>query len=331
MTSFADTSSWELQDNGTLRYSYTHKSERISGASEKRPQSIFVQLETLSVHDVASWRLKDDESPEDEIGYQSNLFIRATGILKHCRIHTITLDEIENENFAQLEIFVYPTELERLQATSIHEQWSFAPNEDKPDGGWLKDEIGRIVFFGYGEYNHSSELSSRLFLPHNQFEALVAAIKDGEIRSAQFTVLADLYEISWEGMVADMKGHVSNYAILCENQGQSAWGNSKGVQGETKARLQEVHLEWSPKLEPQASGTLAHPYDGDTRESDAEIKATDLTKALLRIADDVQNIRDRINYFFSLQFFSNIFVGVFGAAMFAILASAAINFLEKLK
>ena len=64
MTSFSDTSTWQLKNDGMLSYYYTAKGEKISSTSEKRPQSLLVQVETLAVHDVASWQLKDDGRPE---------------------------------------------------------------------------------------------------------------------------------------------------------------------------------------------------------------------------------------------------------------------------
>ena len=299
MSSFKDTSSWKKKDASTLVYSYEVDGKQHDGSSEKEPNSLLVQLERLSVFDETSWLLKDDKEPESETGYSSREFISALGVFDNCRIHTITLDETENEEFSRLDITIYPIELEKLQETSTVDEWSIIGDEDKPEGGWLKDEIGRIDYHGVGEYFDQSLLSARLFLSREEFDILVKAIKASGIRSARLQVLADLFEFGWEGMVADISGHIFNYAILCEDEGESAFGTSKGARGHTQVRLQEVLLEWSPKLEAKPAVRRDETDEDDYLEpEDMEPVEKDVEKVIARLARDVQGIRGKIDAFY---------------------------------
>ena len=114
MSSFDDTSGWKKKDGTTLVYSYEVDGKQHEGSSEKKPNSISVKLERLSVLEETSWRLKDEKEPESETGYSTREFISALGLLDNCRVHAITLDEAENEKFTQLDINIYPIELEKL-------------------------------------------------------------------------------------------------------------------------------------------------------------------------------------------------------------------------
>lgn len=164
MSSFKDTSNWKKKDGTTLVYSYEVDGKQHDGTSEKEPQLLLVQLERLSVLNETSWQLKDDKEPESETRYSTREFITALGDLYDFWFHAITLDESDNEVFSQIDISIYPVELETLIETSTVEEWSFSRDEDKPEDGWLKDEIGRINYHEAGEYHNSSMLSARLFL-----------------------------------------------------------------------------------------------------------------------------------------------------------------------
>jgi hypothetical protein len=296
MSSFKDTSIWKKKDASTLVYSYEVDGKQHDGSSEKEPNSLLVQLERMSALDETSWRLKDDKEPESETGYSTREFITATGVLDGCRVHAITLDESENEVFSQLDISIYPVELERLKATSTVEEWSSFRDDEKPEDGWLKDEIGRIAYYGMDEYFGRSSLSARLFLSQEKFDDLVRAIKEDTIRSARLQVFADVFQFGYESMGAGISGHYYNYAILCEDDGKRARGHAQ-------ARLQEVLLEWSPKLEAKTAGRRDEPDEDDYFEPDMPVE-----RVAARLARDVLAIRSRIDLFYQAAIFVVVFL-----------------------
>jgi hypothetical protein len=291
VTTFDDTSNWEKKDGTTLVYSYTHKGKQHEGSSEKEPNSLLMQLERLSVLGETSWRFENEKEPDSKTSYFTREYISALGVLNGCRVHAITLDETENEVFTRLDVTIYPIELRKLQETSTFDQWSFSREGERPEDGWLKDEIGRIDYHGMDEYYDRSLLSARLFLETERFDELVEEIRAGGIRSARLQVLADLYQFGWEGMVADIPGSTFNYAILCEYDG-------KGARGYTNARLQEVLLEWSPTLATRTAAARDEPDEGEFLEPKMEPEARDVEKVVARLARDVQVIRGRVDIFY---------------------------------
>ena len=248
MSSFEDTSNWKRKDGTTLTYSFEHNGKQHDGLSEKEPKILSAQLERLSVLNETSWQLKYDKEPESETGFLMREQISGLGILDDCHVHAITLDENKNEAITSLNVSIYPIELEKLLETSKVDSWSsFRDQEKKPEDGWLSDEVGRIHYGGMGEYHDKSLLFAILFLSQDKFDDLVLAIKAGGIRSARLEVLADVYHFNYEGIGLGMPGHEYNYAILCKDEGE-------GASGHTKARLEAMRLEWSPKLEMNRPG-----------------------------------------------------------------------------
>jgi hypothetical protein len=183
-----------------------------------------------------------------------------------------------------------------LKATSTVEEWSSFRDDEKPEDGWLKDEIGRIAYYGMDEYFGRSSLSARLFLSQEKFDDLVRAIKEDTIRSARLQVFADVFQFGYESMGAGISGHYYNYAILCEDDGKRARGHAQ-------ARLQEVLLEWSPKLEAKTAGRRDEPDEDDYFEPDMPVE-----KVAARLARDVLAIRSRIDLFYQAAIFVVVFL-----------------------
>ena len=304
MSDFKDTSSWAKKDGTTLAYTYEVEGKPHEGTAEKRPNSIHVQLDRISVLNETSWQLKDEKEPESETGFSTREYISAFGAIDNCRIHAITLDDNPNEVFSQLDVSIYPTELENLVKTSTIDQFSFLHDEeDMPDKGWLSEETGRIDFHSDGEYHHGSQLFATLLLSQEKFDDLVEAIKAGRVRSARLDVFADLYEFGYESMGAGLPGHRYNYAILSKDEGESAFGTSKGLSGFTRARLQEVLLEWSPSLENRKASRRNEPDEDDYLEEDLEPFKKGVEKTVAKLSRDVRAIRGRIDVFYQATIF----------------------------
>ncbi|WP_299596610.1 hypothetical protein [uncultured Tateyamaria sp.] len=304
MSDFKDTTSWEKKDGTTLAYTYELDGKQHEGTAEKRPNSIHVQLDRISVLNETSWQLKDEKEPESETGYSTREYISALGSMDNCRLHSITLDENPNEVFSQLDVSIYPTELKNLVKTSTIDQFSFLRDEeDMPDEGWLSEETGRIHFHSDGEYHHGSQVFAKLLLSREKFDDLVEAIKAGKVRSARLDIFADLYEFDYESMGAGMPSHRYNYAILSKDEGESAYGTSKGSSGFTRARLQEVLLEWSPSLANRTASRRDEPDEDDYLEEDIELFERDVEKTVAKLSRDVQAIRGRIDDFFQAAIF----------------------------
>ncbi|WP_170402862.1 hypothetical protein [Ruegeria arenilitoris] len=302
MSDFKDTSHWTQKDGTTLAYTYEIDGEKHERTSEKVPNSLLVQLDRLSVLNETSWQTKDEKEPEGEADYSTQQFITAHGKLDNCFIHAITLDEHENDRVTDIEAFIYPADLEKLRETSTVEEWSILRDEDKkPEDGWLSDEIGRITYHSEGEYYPRAMLTARLFLSQDKFEDLVREIKAGNIRSARLQLLADVYQQSWEGMVAGPDDKY-NYAILCEDEGDAPlWGTPRGAGGFTKARLQEVLIEWSPDLKSRTAGRRDQDDFLEPEYSEPERQATE--QLVAEISRDLQSIRGRLNALYSAAFF----------------------------
>ncbi len=175
MTHFKDTSNWTKKDGTTLVYSYEYEGERREAKIEKEPHTLTVQIEKLSVVDRTTWELADKKLPDSTTGYKPTEYIRISGQLDRSQIHTFTLDELDNETHVEMaEVGIYPTELEELKATSTVKSWSFSRiDEERPDDGWLKDEMGRIVYYAADEVFDKPLLSANLWMDKPSFDTLV--------------------------------------------------------------------------------------------------------------------------------------------------------------
>ena len=292
MSDFRNTSDWKIKDGTTLAYAHEYKGKRHEGEAEKKPNRLNLQLERLSVMNQTSWELERYREPEQEAGFYTHEYITALGILDNCRLHAITLDDNENETFTKLYVEIHPVPLEKLMETAKVDTLSIIGDEDeKPEEGWMKDEIGSIHFHGAGEYYHESQIFASVLLSQDKFEDLVLAIKAGGIRSARMEILADVFEFGYESMGAGMSGHYYNYAILCEDEGDSAFGTPKGASAKTKARLQEVLLEWAPPLDKKTAAVRDEPDDNDYLEPEMAPVERDIEKVVARLSLDVQGIR----------------------------------------
>ncbi|MEC3863253.1 hypothetical protein VK792_18325 [Mesobacterium sp. TK19101] len=209
------------------------------------------------------------------------------------------MDDNENETFTKLHVTIHPVALEKLQETAKVDTLSIIGDEDdKPEEGWMKDEIGSIHYHGAGEYYHESQMFASVFLSPEKFGDLVLAVKNGGIRSARMEIIADVYEFGYESLGAYIRGHKYNYAILCEDEGDSAFGTPKGASGKTKARLQEVLLEWAPTLDQKTAAVRDEPDDDDYLEPEMQPVERDIEKVVARLSLDVQGIRTRVETFY---------------------------------
>ncbi len=305
MSDFKDTSDWKIKDGTTLIYPREYKGKKDEVESEKKPNRLNMQVERLSVLNTMSWEIERHREPEQEAGFLTYESITGLGELDNCRLHAITLDENENETFTKLHVEIHPVPLKNLQETAKVDTLSIiGEDDDKPDEGWMKDEIGSIHCHSAGEYYHESQIFASVFLSQEKFDELVTAIKEGTIRSARMEILADVYEFGYESLGADIRGHKYNYAILCADEGESARGNPKGASGKTSARLQEVVLEWSPTLDTRMAARRDEPDDEDYLEpDDLEPVGRDMEKTVARLSKDVQGIRGRVDAFYQAAIF----------------------------
>jgi len=241
---------WEMKDDGALTFSYSYKGKLREESLELRPHLIHAQLDRLSLFDKTDWDFEDKRKPGSTTGYSSHESIRTLAVLDRCRIHCVHLDEIETEVFSRLEVDIYSTSLEKLQATTRN------PFSSSPLGAprdFMKDGLGEV---GYSPNN----FYARLFLDQTSFDALAEKIKAGGIRSARIVILANLFKEASFGHPLD-----DNYAMLCENDeelGRIA----------TKAQLYELHLEWSPKLEAKTVFLLESPEHSEKSDETESIK-----------------------------------------------------------
>lgn len=299
MSDFKNTSNWRVKDGTTLVYPREYKGEKSEGEAEKKPNRLNLQLERLSVLNTTSWEIERYREPEEAAGFDTRVIISGLGTLDNCRLHAITLDDNENETFTKLHVEIHPAPLEKLQETAKVDTLSIIGEEDdKPEEGWMKDEIGSIHFHGAGEYYHESQIFASVFLSQDKFDDLVLAIKAGGIRSARMEILADVFEFGYESLGAGMRGHYYNYAILCEDEGDSAFGTPKGASGKTKARLQEVLLEWAPTLDKKTAAVRDEPDDDEYFEPEMAPVERDIEKVVARLSLDVHGIRTRVETFY---------------------------------
>ncbi len=299
MSDFKNTSNWKIKDGTTLVYPRDYKGEKSEGEAEKKPNRLNLQLERLSILNTTSWEIERYKGPEEAAGFDTRESISGLGTLDNCRLHAITLDDNENETFTKLHVEIRPVSLEKLQKTAIFDMLSISGEDDeKPEEGWMKDEIGTIFYQSAREYYPDSQIFASVFLSREKFEDLALTIKKGGICSARMEIIADVYEFGYESLGADIRGHKYNYAILCKDKGESAWGNPLGVEGKTKARLQEVLLEWAPSLDPKMAACRDEPEDDDYLEAEMAPVKRDIEKVVARLSLDVQAIRTRVEIFY---------------------------------
>lgn len=299
MSSFKDTSNWKIKDRTTLVYPIEYKGGEDEGEVNKKPNTLTLQIQRLSVVSQTAWTFGRYEAPEQERGFYTYEYISALGILDNCWLHAISLDDSKNEMFAKLHVELFPAPLEKLRDTSKVDVFSVIGNEDeKPEDGWMKDEIGSIHFHGEGEYYDEAEIFASLFLSEDKFNDLVFAIKAGGIRSARMEIIADVYGFGYESLGSDIRGHKYNYAILCEDEGTSAWGMPKGATGQAKARLEKILLEWAPNLDLQMAARRDEPDDDYYLEPEMASVERDIEKVVARLSFDVQGIRKRLEAFY---------------------------------
>lgn len=305
MTDFKDTSSWKKKDGSTLVYSYEHEGQHREGEIEKEPHTLAVQIEKLSVVDRMAWEFADKKLADSTTGYHAAEHIRASGQLDRSRIHAFTLDENNNETFTRLDVSIYPTELEALKAASTIERWSFTRfDEERPDAGWLKDEMGRIDYYVANDFIDKSSVSARLWLDRQSFDSLVQKIKMGEIiRTARLEVFADLYQFGYEAAFGGPYT-TENFGIFCEDDGN-------GLRGFTNARLEEFILEWTPSLTSNTKSVSTLADEGDYLEESSEVERTESEMVIARLASDVQVIRGKIDTFYRAAYLALIYGMVF--------------------
>lgn len=234
MRMFDNAVDWERTGNGGLSFSHpdSRGKQRVQ-ALERRPEELWLQLESLSLFNETAWQFQDKYNPEIETGYSAREYISGSASLVGCRIHGISLDDTPNVAFVRLDVSIYPISLEELKETT-HSLLSFPPGE-VPEGGILKDSLGELVYYwADDEVQWRPELYAILHLDHDSFNNLARKIQSGGIRSARMRVLADLFGLDWGGL----PGADADYVILLEDEGSSK-------RGRAKARLNKVLLEWS--------------------------------------------------------------------------------------
>ncbi|MEC3860202.1 hypothetical protein VK792_02800 [Mesobacterium sp. TK19101] len=77
MSDFRNTSDWKIKDSTTLVYPREYKGEKREGESEKRPNSLSLQIERLSVLNETSWELERHREPKQEAGFNTREYISA--------------------------------------------------------------------------------------------------------------------------------------------------------------------------------------------------------------------------------------------------------------
>lgn len=295
MSTFKDTSNWQQKSKTVLSYPIETKGKRSEGSSEMKPQTLGLLLDRLSVHRDTSWTLGDDQNPDGKPGYMVRDYISAFGVLDGSVLHAITLDSTENDRDDRVFVNIFPIDGKRLTETSVTDARNYFRSDDKPEDGWLKDEIGVIRYYGSSEYNHYPQFSATLYLPNDRFNDVAEAIRSNSIRAANLDILADVFYFPHEGSFGLREQY--NYAILCTDGGPR-----KGVTGSTKARLEQVRLEWSPKI----VNRMAHQRDertayesgksGDTPPSPNQ----SVDKTVLQLSRDLSAIKGRIDTAYSV-------------------------------
>ena len=288
MTDFKNTSKWEKKDANTILYRYDYQGKQTEGKLEREPHILHVQLDRLSVMDTTAWTFADKKHPDSPTSFHPRDYIKVEGKRDLARVHVFTFDETPTTTFDRIEVSIYPIPLEAMQAASTYNRWALLDNKDRPDDGWLKDEHGRIDYFEANEYFDRASISAILRLDQDTFDTVVRKIKSGgKIRNARLEILADLFQFGYEGFVSGPMT-TSNYGLPCEH-------DERRVKGHTKARLEELMLEWSSNLEKHQPdlATLDHwPIDATDGQS--------LERALSGLAADVKQIRARLEFLYQV-------------------------------
>ena len=297
MTDFKDTSNWAKKNASTILYRYEHKGTKNESELEKEPHTLLVQAERLSVREMTTWAFADKKEPDSVTGFRSHEYIKIEGKLDLAKVHVFTLGQAPTVIFDRIEVSIYPLALEMLQASSKYERWSLLTKKERPEEGWLKDEHGRIDFNEANEYFDQSSISARLWLDQGTFEATVQKIKNGgTIRSARLEILADLFQFGYEGAFAPPLT-TRNYGILCEIEGRS-------TRAYTKARLEDLMLEWSPRLAKPQTDVALDELPSALTDDDT------VSRAVSGLASDVKQIRARLDIFYQVAIAVVLFFAV---------------------
>jgi len=221
----------------------------------------------MSVQDTTAWEVADKEDLGVGAGFQSREYIKIEGQLDATRLHAFTLDDLPTSTFDQIEVSIHPIALENLQLASRYSRWSIPDRQKRPSEGWLKDEPGRLSYYEANDYFDRSMVHAILRVDQATFASLVHKIKSGVmIRSARLEILADLFQFSYEGAFGG--GSVMrNYGLLCT-------GGDHRTDGYTNARLEELQIQWAPKLRVPSvgNGTKEDPTDFSLNEVAADVK-----------------------------------------------------------
>ena len=298
MTDFKNTSTWEKKNASTILYRYEHEGKKSEGELEKRPSILHVKIDRLSVMDETTWTFAENKQPDSTTGFRSRDYIKVEGRLDRALVHVFAVQETRTATFDRIEISIYPVPIETLQASSKFERWSILGDKDRPEEGWLKDEHGRIDFNEANEYFDQASILARLFLDQATFDAVVQKIKNGgTIRKAHLGILADLFQFGYERAFARPMD-IENYGILYEIEGRS-------MAARTNARLEELMLEWSPKLaRPQLDVATLDDRKMVTADEDAS------ERAVAALASDVKQIRARLDLLYQAAIALFVFVVV---------------------
>lgn len=177
MFDYEDTSDWQKINGTTIGYELDGKNH--TKKLEKEPQTLHARLSRLSVIDRTKWELAEDKNDE-QAGYSSGEYISAMGLLDRARIQCFSPDEEENETFDKIDRSIYPTGIEDLQKTSKISDFLFSGDPDeRPEGGWLENELGQIWYSASEYYNDVSSVNATLRLDEKTFGDLVQKIKVG--------------------------------------------------------------------------------------------------------------------------------------------------------
>ena len=283
---FKNTSNWEKKNKSTILYRYEYQGERKESDLVMEPTHLWVNIERLSVVDRTTWEFSSDKRQESITGFLPSEHIRVIGKLRMSCVHAFVVGEAKTATLDKIEVLIYPVSLEELQETSRHNYWTVRRDNARPDDGWLQDEIGRLEVSNIDENKSESSLYARLALDNATFEALVQKIKSGgALRSAQLQILADLFQDTSERAFAEPED-TKNFGLMCKNERGSSGGY-------TRARLDELLLEWAPKLEKSFSADDLQaevPLNG--------IEDAGFAHVFNRVASDLKVIRNRLDSFY---------------------------------
>jgi hypothetical protein len=298
VSDFKDTSNWKKKNESTILYQYKYEGKQNEAELEKEPHGLLVEVEKLSLMDMTAWAVADKKVPERTAGFKSAEYIKVEGRLDLDRVHAFTLDKAPAITFDRITVSVYPIPLDVLQASSVYERWSFFGAEERPDEGWLKDEHGRIVFNDVDEYSDKPHLTANLRLDQATFDSVAQKIKaGGTIRTAQLEILADLYQFRYDSEFVS-RYSPANYGLLYEGKSKKYF---------TKARLDQLRFEWSPKLARPTVDTAALAPPPSVFDDDPAPLGTD-EHLISQVAEDVKQIRSRMNIFYQAAVAALVFL-----------------------